>query len=344
MNNVHDDAPVVFQTRWALSYLRGPLTREQIKTLMDPVRREVRRRHGIEQQRRSHRQAVGCERPTRPHAPQLQRRQAASSNRPVVPAGDSAKSFVAINERVPDGYQLEYRPGLLGKGKVHFVRKADGIDVWRECFVLQIDPRHAARRHLGRRDPSSARLRPRDDEPDDRGQFADLPSELARDKSYPIFARQLKDHLYREESLKLLASATRSTKLRKPDEDGSRFSHPTGAAARRRGCTPSAKKLKKSIRSRSSAEVDDTHPPRQARAQHAALAVLRPARQHAVGRRRHGHERDGQKLARPPPLARSRHSARSPPRRGQQSNAQSQLRTARYRKSSGSSKHAPGQS
>ena len=34
MNNVHDNQPVVFQTRWALSYLRGPLTREQIQTLM----------------------------------------------------------------------------------------------------------------------------------------------------------------------------------------------------------------------------------------------------------------------------------------------------------------------
>ena len=34
MNNVHDDQPVVFQTRWTLSYLRGPLTREQIQTLM----------------------------------------------------------------------------------------------------------------------------------------------------------------------------------------------------------------------------------------------------------------------------------------------------------------------
>ncbi len=36
MNNVHEDKPVVFQTRWALSYLRGPLTREQIQTLMAP--------------------------------------------------------------------------------------------------------------------------------------------------------------------------------------------------------------------------------------------------------------------------------------------------------------------
>ncbi|MGD2186693.1 MAG: DUF87 domain-containing protein [Desulfobacterales bacterium] len=34
LNNVHENAPVTFETRWVLSYLRGPLTREQIKVLM----------------------------------------------------------------------------------------------------------------------------------------------------------------------------------------------------------------------------------------------------------------------------------------------------------------------
>ncbi len=38
MNNVHEDGPCVMQVRWCLSYLRGPLTRTQIKTLMDPKR------------------------------------------------------------------------------------------------------------------------------------------------------------------------------------------------------------------------------------------------------------------------------------------------------------------
>jgi hypothetical protein len=33
LNNVHENRPVTFQTRWALSYLRGPMTREQIKKL-----------------------------------------------------------------------------------------------------------------------------------------------------------------------------------------------------------------------------------------------------------------------------------------------------------------------
>jgi hypothetical protein len=38
MNNVHEDQPVVFETRWAMSYLRGPLGRQEIKRLMDPVK------------------------------------------------------------------------------------------------------------------------------------------------------------------------------------------------------------------------------------------------------------------------------------------------------------------
>ncbi|MCI0513717.1 DUF87 domain-containing protein [candidate division KSB1 bacterium] len=36
MHNVHENAPTIFQTRWTMSYLAGPLTRDQIKTLMAP--------------------------------------------------------------------------------------------------------------------------------------------------------------------------------------------------------------------------------------------------------------------------------------------------------------------
>lgn len=35
MHNIHEKEPQFFRTRWALSYLCGPLTRSQIKTLMD---------------------------------------------------------------------------------------------------------------------------------------------------------------------------------------------------------------------------------------------------------------------------------------------------------------------
>lgn len=34
LHNVHENTPVIFQTRWAMSYLRGPLGREQVRVLM----------------------------------------------------------------------------------------------------------------------------------------------------------------------------------------------------------------------------------------------------------------------------------------------------------------------
>ena len=50
MNNVHEDAPVLFETRWTLSFLRGPLTKKQIQVLMAPQKAAAsgagRRRRG----------------------------------------------------------------------------------------------------------------------------------------------------------------------------------------------------------------------------------------------------------------------------------------------------------
>ncbi|HSN51443.1 MAG TPA: hypothetical protein VLS87_02855, partial [Woeseiaceae bacterium] len=41
LHNVHEDAPVVFGTRWVMSYLAGPLTRDHIRTLMAGARPAV---------------------------------------------------------------------------------------------------------------------------------------------------------------------------------------------------------------------------------------------------------------------------------------------------------------
>jgi hypothetical protein len=43
MNDVHEDGPRLLETRWAMSYLRGPLTRDQIKKLMDGRRPAISR-------------------------------------------------------------------------------------------------------------------------------------------------------------------------------------------------------------------------------------------------------------------------------------------------------------
>jgi hypothetical protein len=214
MNNVHEDAPVVFETRWVMSYLCGPLTKGQIKTLMDPVRGKH------PSAKPSGGKAASAAETTRDGAPPQAAAPSGAGSRPVVPAGIDEK-FLAITDRVPDGYKLEYRPGLLAKGKVHYVRKTDDVDAWRDCFVLQAF-------HSTPPDDiwQGAAINPQamstDDQPDGSAHFADLPSELAREKSYAVFARQLKDHLYREASLKLM-KCERLEELSKPGESDADF-------------------------------------------------------------------------------------------------------------------------
>jgi hypothetical protein len=190
MNNVHEDKPIIFQTRWVMSYLCGPLTRTQIKTLMDPVRANFQTTAADGGAPESDAAVNSAAAPP-----------AAAARRPIVPAGIREK-FLTIEARVPDDYRLEYRPGLVGKGKVHFVRKSDGIDVWQTWHLLQSfhttppdDIWHGA--------TISDAAAATDDTPDSQAHFADLPSELAREKSYSIFLRQLKEHLYREGVLQL---------------------------------------------------------------------------------------------------------------------------------------------
>jgi hypothetical protein len=181
MNNVHEDQPVVFQTRWALSYLRGPLTREQIGRLMADHRR--------------------------PHAPRerpLTRsvRPTMGDGRPIVPP-EAGERFVARRAALPQGASVLYRPALLGQAKVHFAQAAAGIDTWEEVtLVAAIDEALPA-------DPwSQAKDRSGDapeleSDPEAGARFAALPSELARPKQYATLAADLKDALYRGRKLKI---------------------------------------------------------------------------------------------------------------------------------------------
>ncbi|HEY3392558.1 MAG TPA: ATP-binding protein [Lacipirellulaceae bacterium] len=181
VNNVHDDKPIVFHTRWAMSYLCGPLTRSQIKKLMDPVR--DRAGNAVPSAAAA---AVTSELP--------------QARRPILTAGIPEK-FVRTKAAVADGDRIEYRPALVGHGKVHFVSKSEGIDVWRERLLLK---------EIGDMRPSDMwqgasvieQGLALEEQPHPHSQFAALPSEFAREKSYSAFARSLRDHLYREQTLK----------------------------------------------------------------------------------------------------------------------------------------------
>ncbi len=200
MNNVHQDKPIVFHTRWAMSYLCGPLTRNQIKTLIDPLRSRFAADSGGAPTAASTTSTTQLE-PQQTASGQVDVTASSGTRRPVLPA-TIVEKFAKVTDRLPDGSQLEYRPALQGKGKVHFVRKSDGIDAWRERFLLKT----LSETSQGETWDGAAVMEQApavENEPREGGSFAALPPVLAREKSYTAFKRDLREHLYREESMRL---------------------------------------------------------------------------------------------------------------------------------------------
>lgn len=188
MNNVHDDQPVVFQTRWALSYLRGPLTRTQIETLMKP-RREA-----------TVTPASAAAATTTP-APQVSAvTTAAAGARPVLPP-EVPQVFLPCRGAAQG---MLYRPALLGQAKVHFVQSTTGVDVWEDLslLILAEDVGDAAWEsgELQTAWPET-RLQPEGD-----ARFGEVPAPFARAKQFTSWASDLKDHLYRTHVLQLWRS------------------------------------------------------------------------------------------------------------------------------------------
>src|SRR5690606_22504308 len=108
MNNVHEDEPVVFQTRWTLSYLRGPLTREQIGTLMSP-------------RKRTH-DAAEVSSSTAPDAKASSSAAAPPETEPLPPVlpASITQLYAAVDRSLAGGERLIYRPAIVGLGRVHF--------------------------------------------------------------------------------------------------------------------------------------------------------------------------------------------------------------------------------
>ncbi|MGA9190191.1 MAG: hypothetical protein WBZ24_00525 [Anaerolineales bacterium] len=105
MNNVHDAGPVVFQTRWAMSYLRGPLTRDQIKLVMSDAKIEQPAAAGPVAA-----PAAGDQTGARP------------ALSPDVP------QFFVPARSLPSNTPLTYQPQLLGVARVHYESKKSDVD------------------------------------------------------------------------------------------------------------------------------------------------------------------------------------------------------------------------
>jgi hypothetical protein len=199
MNNVHEDVPVLFKTRWTLSFLRGPLTKRQIQVLMAP-------RKG----------AIGAAAPSSLASRSPVLPAATSGNRPPVPAG-VRESFLPWRGTAAPGERLVYRPALLGTAKLHFVDAKAQVDTWGDAALIlpaaEGDVAWDRAEDLGAKPDLEA-------SPDARASFDPLPPAASQPKNYPAWAKGLADTLYRTRTLDLFSAPSLKLVARPGEAEG----------------------------------------------------------------------------------------------------------------------------
>lgn len=194
MRNVHEDAPVLFRTRWALSYLRGPLTLAEIARLEPPASRAAEPARDS-----THTDALTPS--------------SASTSRPILPA--NINEYFARASR-DDALLL---PRVLATVRLHFADKRLGVDVWQtRRYVAAFDENDDA-------DWNEA-----DEQPDlelertapTQARYAQAPASALRAQSYAAWGKRLAAHAYAHASLRLWRCALANA-VSAPDESEDAF-------------------------------------------------------------------------------------------------------------------------
>lgn len=228
LRNVNQSVPIVFQTRWAMSYLRGPLTRQQVKELMKdrkpaaaagPARKPVAGATAT----------AAAAKPVSAHVTPAAPVAAApgtglSSTPPVPPPGvnqvflpvtvrDNA-ALVAVEDKVggrisATGQQLIFEPALVGLAEIAFVDRKLNLDETLEvALMLPLDPQANV---VDWRDAQPVVAKERDLRTEaPRGAFftGGLPSSLSTARSFSKVEAGLADYLYRSQAFTLLYNPT----------------------------------------------------------------------------------------------------------------------------------------
>jgi len=191
LHNVHESAPVLFNTRWALSYLCGPLTRNQIKQL-----------------RPSRETAVP--------APQKAVRNDAGTP-PALPP-EIAPLYLPVRKQKPADAVLVYQPLLWTQARVHYFdqsKKVDHVQATQLAAELRegpvpIDWTLAQRVEWVAEDMQN--------QGESSADYAPLPSAAAIAKNHTAWRNDAAEHLYRTARLTLFKN-NRLNAYSLPQED-----------------------------------------------------------------------------------------------------------------------------
>ena len=211
MHNVHEEQPVIFQTRWAMSFLSGPMTRPQIRTLM------AGRKNGSTAQP----PAATARTVTATIAESASATDAATplpSGYSAVPPGldpsirqlfvpatiDPAAALAKHSGGVPASTELLYEPALIGCASVDFVDAKRGISQNRRLVLACTEFDAAGNPDWEKSQPLAAALDELSDRPETRAAgFAALPDTLTSARKLSACSRSLSDFLYQRERLPL---------------------------------------------------------------------------------------------------------------------------------------------
>jgi hypothetical protein len=180
MKNIHENEPTVFQTRWALSYLRGPLTLAQIKKLPAAANASTPRPAAGKPAT-----AFGVDSEGRPAVP------------PQIP-----QYFAPVRGALMPDASLVYRPAILGVADLFFAPEQNQRLLrlaWIEEGPVPVDWEKAVESPFGEGDLEK--------EPAENGRFARLAPHAAKPESYSEWGKEYADMLYRTAKLDLFTSS-----------------------------------------------------------------------------------------------------------------------------------------
>lgn len=204
MNNIHEDEPVAFQTRWVMSYLRGPLTRNQIKNVMDS-------RKSLESEK-----VELIPLPTTELSVAKEKGPPPRSSRPLLPP-EIPQFFIPVQGDRPGDSRLFYEPTLLCIGKTYYANGKAGIATERNVSLLVGFSQHGAKLRWDQAQEMDITADDLERFPEDAAFFGDVPDEATKKKKYLEWGAEFRDRIYRSQKQELLKSPSLKT-LSEPGE------------------------------------------------------------------------------------------------------------------------------
>jgi hypothetical protein len=194
MNNVHEDVPVIFETRWVLSYLRGPLTRDQIKVLMDPRKAATPLR------------SASAAPAATPMLAAVPAPVSAGTMQPPALPPDVPRYFIPRRGGGAAGSTLVYQPQLLGVARVRFADTKTKADVSRDIVCLTSITSEVVPVNWDSSELVELAVSDLEKSPEAEARYADLPPAAGQSKSYAAWNRDLSGWLYQNQVLELQKS------------------------------------------------------------------------------------------------------------------------------------------